>query len=115
MHLRFSLETIGSIDNGKMALLVNKAIAQVVDDMQQRPGDKSKRSVTLVIDFTPASDQEGTLESVAVEFGCTIKVPPRRSRPYAMEPHAGSRSLHFNDAAPENPRQKTLDEVEDGD
>jgi hypothetical protein len=107
---KLTLENICKVDAGKVEAMVNRAIAQVVDDMQQRPGDESQRRVVLTMAFKPESSEEGVLDNVATEFTVSVSVPPRRSRPYPMEPHAGSRSLLFNPASPTNPRQHTLDE-----
>lgn len=108
---KLTLATIPAIDGGKIEAQINKTIAQAYDDMVQRPGDKSKRVVSIDVEFTPVPDQDGSLESVGVEFKMDIKIPARRSRVYSMAPHHGAKGLVFNDAAPENPRQRTLDQA----
>ncbi len=108
---KLTVGTIPLIDGGKIEAQINKAIAQAYDDMDQRPGDKSKRVVSVDIELTPSTDQDGTLDAVAVGFKMDLKIPARRSREYSMMPHRGQKGLVFNDAAPENPRQRTLDQT----
>ena len=108
---KFAIENLPEVDDGKIKLAVNRAIQQAYDDMVQRPGDRSKRKVSLDIEFTPMADDDGLLHSVSTEFAIGVKVPERRSKPYPMEPHAGSKSLLFNPASPEDPHQHTIDEA----
>lgn len=110
MKKRFTLETIGDLDSGKIAAAFETELKRVVDDLADRPGDKSCRRLALEVSFTPDASESGVCDGAKVEFKVKTSVPHRRSREFSMAVNA-SGSLIFNTEAPDNARQGTLDEV----
>ncbi|HMQ20993.1 MAG TPA: hypothetical protein PKE00_00790 [Planctomycetota bacterium] len=106
---KFSMGTLLAIDGGRIREAFEMTLAQCEQDMADRPGVKAARKVTLTITLTPDVDEEGNLCAATVGFDVTLSMPKRKSRDYAMraEPNRG---LWFNEYAPENPNQRTVDE-----
>ena len=112
MKMQLSLETLKDFDMGKASVAWQKALGQVVRDCLDRPGDKKVRSVVMTTSIKPIVQQDGDVIDCEVEFTVDRKVPAWQtaSRP-AIPTKKGQ--LFFNDMAPDNPRQATIDEVQD--
>ncbi len=104
---QLALSNIHRLENGKVAAAFAHAIAQCTRDVEDRCGDKAKRTVTLVCELTPELDAEGrgVLDNVNVQFRVKSTVPVRRSPAYKMLPQGKTGSLMFQEASPFDPRQ----------
>lgn len=103
---KFNLATIADMDGGRIRAAFEQALARLEADLKDRPAVKTARKLELILDLTPVSDG-GELDSVNVKFRVKDNVPKRESKAYNMQAVAGG--LLFNDASPEDVRQKTLD------
>lgn len=105
------LSTLTGLDLGKVDAAFQIELHKVVKDCMDRPGDESKRSVTLTLEIAPEMASAGVCETVAAEFQVTSKMPSRKSRVYSMRPHVNG-SLLFNPESADDANQGTLDEVD---
>lgn len=108
---RLSAETLKSLDQGKLAATLEKALERAVGDCIARPTDDRARKVTLQFDFTPVTDvDEGlvTLYGVKAKYQVRSKVPDWESKILDFGVQRDG-SLVFSEESPENHRQKTLD------
>ncbi len=109
---RFSLESMDVLEDGRNAESFRRHLARAAADCEDRPGDSKPRVVTLQVEITPVTDKStGAFDSVTVEIATFSKVPPHRSKPYSMSVKADG-GLAFNDLAPDNVHQKTIDDSE---
>ena len=106
---QLSLDTLGDFDFGRAAVAFQKALEAVVRDCTDRPGDKHARTVELKASIVPVMLQDGDVVDVEVDFQIRSKVPAWQT---AARPLNVSRNgqLFFEEFAPDNPNQMTLDE-----
>jgi hypothetical protein len=105
---QLTLITIGSLDNGKIVAAVDHELRQIVRDIVDRPGDRAKRKVQLVIEAVPILDREsGALDTIGLRFRISSATPVRQSVEYPMLPTNSGRLL-FQEHSPTNPRQTEL-------
>jgi len=103
---KFTLETVANMDGGRIRTAFEQALKRIEADLKDRPGVKAARKLELVLDLTPVADG-GELDSVNVKFRIKDNVPKRESKAYNMQAVPGG--LLFNDASPEDVKQKSLD------
>lgn len=105
----FKLENLKELDDGRVIEAFNQAIKRAMDDVNDRPGMKKPRTVTLHTSIVPICDEHGMLDSVKVQMKIVDTVPKRETRVYDMAARRGG-MLVFNDLSMDNAKQKTLDE-----
>ncbi len=103
---KFTLATLADMDGGRIRAAFEQALKRIEADCKDRPAVKTGRRLELVLTMTPIADY-GELDSVDVTFKIRESVPKRESKAYNMQAVAGG--LLFNDASPEDVRQKSLD------
>jgi hypothetical protein len=105
---QFTLSSIRDIDRGKIELAINHALKQCVLDIEDRPGDKAKRKVTIQIEMTPQLDKNlAVLDTVAVQFRVATAIPVRQSSIYPMLP-SDDGVVMFQPDSMFDPRQSTF-------
>ncbi len=109
MKRDLNLSSLATIDEGRLAAAFDMELAKVVEDMNERPGDKTPRIIKLTLRMAPVAPG-GTIEDVRVEFDIAATVPKKRTKTYSMEVH-GTQRVVFSEFSPDNPRQGTLDEA----
>lgn len=110
------LKDVGAIENGMVAVLWRKSLESAFNDIAARPGVESVRQVVLVMRMVPETDSRGELIAIRTEFEVDPKLPKSRTRVYSMVPMGDRgelRALQYNEASPDDPKQMTLDEVDD--
>lgn len=108
---KFALEALTRIDGGRINEAFNQALRRCESDCRDRPGTGKARRITLVVDMLPICDDRAELESVNVAFRIAETIPKRESKTYNMR--ATTNGLLFNELAPDDVRQTTLDDVPD--
>jgi|GEM_PF-1738119 len=105
-----TLHSIQHLDGGKVDVAFTHAVAQVVADIKDRPGDKTKRTVTLTLSATPtlADDGSGVLDTIETRFQVKTGIPVRKSRGYPMAPRQDGKAMLFQEEDPNNPHQQTF-------
>jgi hypothetical protein len=108
---KLSLATLPDFDMGKAFVAWQQAMARVVKDLLDRPGDKKARQVVLNCNVVPVMTQDGDVVDAEVDFTIVAKLPPWMTctRPVGISKDG---SLFFSADAPDNPRQATLLEEE---
>lgn len=111
-HVDLTFESLEELDNGRIAVLLKRHLANIAQDCMNRPTDASKRKVALEFNFTPIPDPETReCDSVAVEIECRSKVPVYRSRVFQMSVHRTG--FVFNRDFPDHLDQQPLFEDEE--
>lgn len=108
-RIKFSFETLAELDSGKIDLAIKRELRRIADDLNDRPGDRSARKLTVEVTFRPATEESGVCETTDVSFKVVSKVPPRTSRDYNMEVR-GNGEMIFNPASDNDAKQTSLDE-----
>lgn len=117
MLATLSAKSVLNMDESVLSKVVDARLKAIATDLADRGKDGLKRSVTIQLDFEPEV-AEGEVYAVKTEWNVKSSMPAHRSVPYRMElqEKIGPRGetygvLLFNDQNPEDPRQRTLDEV----
>ena len=104
----FSLNNLNDLDNGKAVLAINHALKSVAADLKDRPGDETKRVVTIEIAMVPKLEKDlATLEAIETTFQVKTKLPALRTETYKLG-MAPNGSLLFSEYSPFDPRQEDL-------
>lgn len=106
-----SLASLVELDMGMIDVAFKAELKRVIDDLADRPGDKTNRSVTLQIKLAPERNDAGVCTGANVEFMVNSSVPKKRTRQYSMRVHPRGELL-FNPESTDDHRQHTLDEVD---
>jgi hypothetical protein len=109
---KFRLESLATIDGGRIKEAFEQAFARLVADCHDRPDLKAARKLGLIVIVEPISDG-GTLNSIDVNFEMKDSLPKRESRSYNMALDQGGHVV-FNELSPEEIRQRTLDMASPG-
>src|SRR4051794_9508025 len=115
MESSLNCDTLGNLDDGRARGIINAALARAVADADDRGQDKKPREVNIKVTVSKVNG----LLAVEVQAGC--KLPSYRTDRTACKiVHKQTRkgtqpTLMFQDMAPDNPDQKTIDEeIENG-
>lgn len=112
MKQKLTLQGLTGLDNGKAAAVFQHELRKVVKDCVDRPGESGARKVYLEVSVKPSQDAAGICETAEVEFEVKSKIPTQRTKTYQMEVDARGELL-FNEASPDDIKQRTLDEAND--
>lgn len=98
-------ESIGELADGKVGRMLNKAIDQVVADIEDRGADGKDRKVILTLTFTPNQKKN---RRVSIDAQIQVKAPAMQ--PYATEADIDTKGggILFHDESADNPDQSTL-------
>lgn len=102
--VNLTLESLGRVRGGALAVAVNQSIAAAVHDCRDRPSLKKARSVVLKINISP-TEGETEFEDADVTFDVSRSFPAK-SLPVRMTDNGNG--LSFQPMASDNPRQQTL-------
>lgn len=105
-RLQLSIQSLDELDNGIVALQFLKHLQRAAADCLDRPGDKTKRKVTLEFTFSPAADQSGSADTADCVAEIKSKIPVHRSRTYEMG--LSKAGFTFNRDVPESLNQGVL-------
>jgi len=103
-----SLADTFDVGAGVVPALYAEGLAQIVRDLEDRPGVEKARELVLIARFTPKVASRGAMGDVEVEFEVKVKGPPSRSATYKMRAVGGA--LTFNSDSLDNVDQGTLDD-----
>jgi len=95
------------VENGAFAHQFDIELARILDDCRERPSLDVARKLILEIRLEPEVGDCGALDAIHTEFAVQSKLPPQKSRMYAMVPDGNG--LAYNDMSPDRHRQGTLD------
>ncbi len=101
-----TLSSMPLIDNGKIERGANHIIRECIRDIEDRPGEKTKRKAAIIVVFEPVLDDMGLLRSVDISFDFKKSIPNLKSSSYPMIPDG--QKLIFQPDAPFDPRQNTF-------
>jgi hypothetical protein len=111
-YMEMNLENLSKVDGGRIAAMFARHLQRAIADCEDRPGDKAKRTVTIKAHATPIMLQDGAATDVNIEFEVSSSVPNHISRPINCLVKHGGRAL-FNELAPDDVDQQTLDKLGD--
>jgi hypothetical protein len=110
MQQALTLETIGDLDSGAARVAINRTIARAIADIDDRGDDGKVRTVTIKLELKRMNN--GLIESNIV---AGASVPAYRTNSTIAEPKrkGDETQLLFQSLAPDDPHQRTLDELTD--
>lgn len=103
-----TLESLAKMDGGRLGLAFQQALKRVVQDCDDRPGEKKPRSVTIHLAAIPILDEDGLADNCKIQFQIADSVPKRRSKVYDMSLRKGGHLL-FNDDSLDSVDQGTFE------
>lgn len=105
---QLNLTNLVDLDNGKVVAAFNHALRQILADISDRPGDRTKRKAVLTVIATPRIDKDlSVLDGSDIQFQVKAQIPVRQSKPYPMLLTADNTAM-FQPESPDNPRQAAL-------
>lgn len=110
---KFGIAELQNLDDGRVALQIDKLIRAATDDCMNRPGVEGARKITITMTMNPIQDEGGVCEEVAVEVQSKLGTPSMCSKTFSMGTNA-AQGLLYNDASNQNIHQQTLDDAENG-
>ena len=105
---KLDLKSLADLDGGKPGVAFAQALARCESDCRDRPGVSDARRISITVEIVPVVDETGELHSCDVRADFSDKLPKRATRKYNMITDDDGGIL-FNDGAPENARQGTID------
>lgn len=107
---KLTIDNLGDFDSGAARAVINHAIGQAVADLDDR-GAEDKKPRKVVITLTLERQDNGEVRG-RVEV--SVKAPGFRTAgttaKVAVDQATGKPGLLFNQYAPDNPSQRTIDE-----
>jgi len=92
---KFQLSALAEMDGGRINVAFAQALARVVGDCEDRPGEKSARTITLQVAVVPILDASGVCDDAKVQMVITDSVPKRKTRIYDMALKKGKQGPHL--------------------
>jgi hypothetical protein len=77
-HTPFTLDTLGDLDDGTVRLMIDKAIAEALDDCDARPSLAKDRSVAITLTLTPVLNSMGGMKGVDAQVSVKTGLPARK-------------------------------------
>lgn len=105
---KFTLGSLSTMDGERIAIAFEQALKRVVQDCDDRPGEKKERTVTLTLAVKPVLDADGMCDDCKVQVAVTDSVPTRKSKVYDMAIKKGGH-LVYNNESLDNVSQETMD------
>ncbi len=112
---KFTLETLVTMDGGRIGNQLLKAIQRLEADCRDRPAEVKKRAVAMIFEMQPTYVMDGgrpTLDTIEFGVRWQEKIPPRRTRIYSARPLARG-GMAYNDESPDDADQMTLGRTPD--
>lgn len=107
---KFKLESLLTLDKGRIAEAIQEEFSRIERDMRDRPHVDAARSVAITIAMKPVqSADDGELESAVVTVRVHGKMPRRDSNAFTMQADEKG-GLVYNELSPKVPNQRTIDE-----
>ena len=102
--------TIGLLDQGRAAAVIDKALREMVDDLEDRGSDGKPRAVTIKLELTQIGEDR---YAISVDVG--TKRPGLRTSDHAadMRKRAGEMTLCFQEHDSEDPKQSRIEDLDD--
>jgi len=104
----YAVVPLGTMDGERISIAFEQALKRVIQDCDDRPGEKKERTVTLTLAVKPRLDADGMCEDCDVQVAVTDSVPKRKSKVYNMALRKGG-LLVYNDDSLDNVDQETMD------
>jgi hypothetical protein len=98
--------SLAEIDDGRIQKLLRMHLQRIAQDCMDRPGDKTKRKVTIEFIIDPIVSPEGHCDDARVTIECKSKVPTYRTKPYEMR--VNTRGFAFNEDFPDQVDQSSI-------
>lgn len=106
--IQVSFEELGKIDDGRLAVAIEQALRRVAADIEDRPGLKKPRTLSLNLSFVPVFDlNTSTCDGVKMTFKVKESVPVRESKMYDLGIRKGN-LLTYQPLALDNHAQETM-------
>ena len=85
-------------------------LSRALADIQEKPGDKAPRKVTLIFCVEPETNQQGVVTDAALSVSCQSSLPKQKSRKVnvALSPDG---ELLINKFDHDNVKQRSLAEL----
>jgi hypothetical protein len=111
MLRKLTHETLGLLDDGRAGLLIDKRLAALVADLEDRGLDEKPRELTIKVILT----QTG-VDRYATRVEVTSKMPGFVTADHAatMRKQRGEATLNFQEFDQENPKQSRIEDLDQG-
>lgn len=104
------LSDLAKIDGGLLDAQFKMELHKVIDDLRDRAALKKPREILIKVSLEPEGDAHGSLLEIKTDIEISSKVPKVKTREYSMGAIKND-ALVYNDLAPEDHKQGTLDDL----
>lgn len=111
--VKFRFSRLGDIDGGRIEEALEQCLQRLIADCEDRPAVAKARTLSFKMTMVPTMDDAGDLDTIKVTFSADDKLPGRSTRDYQMAVRRvnGKHTLLFQDLAPDNPSQMTIEDA----
>ena len=116
MLKQVKLGSLADFNDGKLAAAFDHHLRLAFEDVNDRPGEKKARKVTLQVEVVPIVHQDGATTDCQILAQVKSTVPTHVTAPVTCQlrqSQKGSMAV-WNDLAEDNPDQMTIDEIGGG-
>lgn len=108
MQVPLCLETLGDLDNGTAKMAIDEAIRRALQDLDDRGSDGKERKVGITLSIAHIDKV-----NIAAHVEVKVSLPAMRTAGTiaTINRQQGQTHLMFQSWAPDNPEQRTIDEV----
>lgn len=103
----FKIENLNELDGGKGLAMFAHLLKLAAHDCSERPAEAKARKVTLEVQLTPSTDQNGDCVKVWAKVAAKSTVPQMTTSAYSLGLRRGG-MLVFNPDSPHNVDQSTF-------
>lgn len=107
-QLPLTLTNLKDLDLGTVQALFDAKLREIVSDLNDRPADPKKRTLTVQFTFIPVLDSAGRdLEEVGAQVQVYNNLPKARTKGYRLIPKADG-TLAFSADFADEPHQEAM-------
>lgn len=110
MNVPLCLDSLGDLDNGSARAVIDTAIGIAIRDVDDRGDDGKPRTVNIVLHLEKLDN--GVI-AARIEAGAKIPSLKTASTLGLAKVEKGRPQMMFQTMSPTDPRQRTMDEVEE--
>jgi len=112
---KLELRELATISHGRLAAAFDHHLEECIADCLDRPAVNKPRAVTVTVEIRPKDLEKGELETIATVVKIGAKLPGKATAPITMDVRKSQKGAQavYNDHSPDDPKQRTLDEVID--
>lgn len=113
-RIEISHSAIGNLGDGSAGLEIDRHLKRILEDIDDRPSDKTKRTLTIKIHASPPDPSKNLIDWEVVVDSTVPKVKTSVTRSRFSRSQDGEISAKFSDTSQGEPDQQTFEDTHPG-